>query len=101
MSKSLRRDIAQLGSQLLDEVVTERYNMLKHHPAEDVPNWFINYMETRLLAEINSERSKLELKIESVIDKHYTYENAIDEQIRVNKILDEIIKALTQPNNPK
>lgn len=40
-------------------------------------------------------QTKVELAVEKVIDKNYTYQNPTSNQLLVNKVLNQVIKALT------
>lgn len=48
--KALKKDIAQLGSELLNDVLSKKWGILHKHTPDDVPIWFTEYVATRLKA---------------------------------------------------
>jgi len=61
-------EIRNAGSELLDEVLDERYGIVgKHHPPEDVPLWFVN----RINALLTTTRTEALEEVIRVVEKEY------------------------------
>jgi len=80
------------GSNLLDDTLETRYGMLKHHPPEDIPKWFVDVIRSLL----TSHDAELRRKVIKEIDHFILQEKEIqtDSTVRLLKDLKKAVLAL-------
>lgn len=89
MNNDKESEIRFAGSNLLDDTLETRYGMLKHHPPEDIPQWFVDVITSLL----TSHDAELARKIEGM--RRENEQGSLDEgRFGFNQALDAVLALL-------
>lgn len=78
--------IRAIWSNALDDETERRYGMMKHHPTEDCPQWFIDSIQKEIDGAVNEKVEEVRREILEVLACYISY-GTTDEIKAVNDIL--------------
>lgn len=89
-------EIRLLSSCLVDEMVEERYALGKHHPPEDVPQWFVNQIKSIIF----QQQFVLLERVQKLIKSKYSYTRDLPSTYQ-NLALDDLLQSLDSLTDKK